>query len=185
MNNNEFVALMTYASELFSWYKGSIDADVYFCPERHGTYFGGFYMNDYPAMNNPDYFISTATTGDSGKEFLNILNTEQRALITGIIDVQRPALTEIAQIRTAVSTELRKAMAGGTVDKVKGLFPDRALWRAGWAVVCTLRVALFGSQQDSNRYSEGGAHEAKKSERGASGRLPVFDTGSYAGNTEH
>ncbi|MEI7556444.1 hypothetical protein [Candidatus Chlorohelix sp.] len=117
MTNTEFVAVMTYASELFSWYKGSIDADVYFCPERHGTYFGGFYMKDYPAMNNPDYFISTAITGDSGQEFLNILNTEQRALITGIIEEQRSALQEIAQIRTTVSTELRKAMTGGTIDK--------------------------------------------------------------------
>jgi hypothetical protein len=32
---------MAYASDLFSWYAGSIDADVYYCPERHGTYFGG------------------------------------------------------------------------------------------------------------------------------------------------
>jgi len=119
MTNTEFVAVMTYASELFSWYKGNIDADVYFCPERHGTYFGGFYMKDYPAMNNPDYFISTAITGDSGQEFLKILNTEQRALITGIIEEQRSALNEIAEIRTTVSTELRKAMAGGTVDKEK------------------------------------------------------------------
>lgn len=119
MNNTEFVAVMTYASELFSWYKGSLDADVYFCPERHGTYFGGFYMKDYPAMNNPEYFISTAITGDSGKEFLNILNSEQRELISGIIEEQRTALTEIAQIRTSVSTELRKAMTGGTVDKEK------------------------------------------------------------------
>lgn len=119
MTNTEFVAVMTYASELFSWYKGSLDADVYFCPERHGTYFGGFYMKDYPAMNNPDYFISTAITGDSGKEFLATLNTEQRALITGIIDEQSDALAEIAQIRTTVSTELRKAMSGGTVDKAK------------------------------------------------------------------
>jgi hypothetical protein len=119
LTNNEFVAVMTYASELFSWYKGSLEADVYFCPERHGTYFGGFYMKDYPAMNNPDYFISTATTGDSGQEFLNILNTQQKALITGIIDEQRTALAEIAQIRTSVSTELRKALSGGIVDKVK------------------------------------------------------------------
>lgn len=119
MSNNEFVAVMTYASELFSWYKGSIDADVYFCPERHGTYFGGFYMKDYPAMNNPNYFISTNITGDSGKEFSNILNTEQRALITGIIDEQSDSLKEIAQIRTTVSTELRKAMNGGTIDKEK------------------------------------------------------------------
>ena len=119
LTNNEFVAVMTYASELFSWYKGAVDADVYFCPERHGTYFGGFYMKDYPAMGNPDYFISTNITGDKGKEFLKILNTEQRALITGIIDEQRSALAEIAEIRTAVCTELRKAMTGGTIDKEK------------------------------------------------------------------
>ncbi len=119
MNHTEFVAVMTYASELFSWYKGGIDADVYFCPERHGTYFGGFYMKDYPAMNNPDYFISTAVTGDSGKAFLNILNSEQRALITGIIDEQRDALSEISEIRTEVSTELRQAMTSGIVDKQK------------------------------------------------------------------
>jgi hypothetical protein len=117
MTNNEFVAVMTYASELFSWYKGSLEADVYFCPERHGTYFGGFYMKDYPAMNNPDYFISTAITGDSGQEFLNILSVEQRALITGILDEQRNAMAEIAEIRTRVSTELRKAMTGAAVDK--------------------------------------------------------------------
>ncbi|MEI7883822.1 MAG: stalk domain-containing protein [Clostridia bacterium] len=117
MSNTEFVAVMTYASELFSWYKGSVTADVYFCPERHGTYFGGFYMKDYPAMNNPDYFISTAITGDSGKEFLNILDTTQRASITGIIEEQRAWLTEIAEIRNTVSIELRKAITGGTVDK--------------------------------------------------------------------
>jgi hypothetical protein len=119
MINNEFVAVMTYASELFSWYKGSIQADVYFCPERHGTYFGGFYMKDYPAMNNPNYFISTSTTGDKGKAFLETLNADQRALITTIIAEQKPALVEIAKIRTTVATELRKAMAGGTINKSK------------------------------------------------------------------
>jgi len=119
MTNTEFVAVMTYSSELFSWYKGSITADIYFCPERHGTYFGGFYMKDYPAMNNPDYFISTSVTGDSGQGFLDALNTTQKALITGIISEQESALTEIAQIRTTVSTELRKAMAGEPVDKEK------------------------------------------------------------------
>ena len=30
LTNDEFVAVMTYASELFSWYKGGLDADVYF-----------------------------------------------------------------------------------------------------------------------------------------------------------
>ena len=119
MTNNQFVAVMTYASELFSWYKGSLTADVYLCPERHGTYFGGFFMKDYPAMHNPNYFISTAITGDSGKEFLNILNPQQRALITGIIDEQRSALEEIKQIRTDVSVEVRKGINGGAIDKAK------------------------------------------------------------------
>lgn len=119
MSNTEFVAVMTYASELFSWYKGSITADVYFCPERHGTYFGGFFMKDYPAMNNPDYFISTTVTGDKGQGFLNILNAGQRALIEGIISEQKPALAEIARIRADVSAELRKAQAGETIDKDK------------------------------------------------------------------
>jgi len=27
---------------------GSLEADVYFCPERHGTYYGGFYIKDAP-----------------------------------------------------------------------------------------------------------------------------------------
>lgn len=119
MTNTEFVAVMTYASELFSWYKGSLTADVYFCPERHGTYFGGFFMKDYPAMNNPDYFISTAVTGDKGKMFLEILDPTQKALIEGIIPEQKAALAEIAQIRTDVSMELRKAQTGGTVDQDK------------------------------------------------------------------
>ena len=33
------VAVMTYASDIFSWYVGSAAADIYFCPERHGTYY--------------------------------------------------------------------------------------------------------------------------------------------------
>ncbi|MCP4286578.1 MAG: hypothetical protein GY792_19385, partial [Gammaproteobacteria bacterium] len=38
------VAVMTYAADMLSWYAGSVEADVYFCPERHGTYFGSFYL---------------------------------------------------------------------------------------------------------------------------------------------
>ncbi|MDY0104598.1 MAG: YbhB/YbcL family Raf kinase inhibitor-like protein [Lentimicrobium sp.] len=52
------VAYMTYASEFFSWYAGSVEADTYICPERQGTYFGGFYMKDIAAMNHRDYDIS-------------------------------------------------------------------------------------------------------------------------------
>jgi Spy/CpxP family protein refolding chaperone len=61
------VAVMTYASEMFSWYAGSLEADVYFCPERHATYFGSFYMKDIPAMGNANFSISTSLTGDSGE----------------------------------------------------------------------------------------------------------------------
>ena len=42
--------VMTYASDIFTWYEGSLYADVYFCPERHGTYYGGFYIKDAPAV---------------------------------------------------------------------------------------------------------------------------------------
>ena len=76
------VAYMTYASEFFSWYAGSVEADTYFCPERHGTYFGGFYMKDMPAMGKRDFDISTSVTGDSGAAFLEALTPEQRGWVT-------------------------------------------------------------------------------------------------------
>jgi hypothetical protein len=42
---------MTYAGDIYSWYAGSVEADVYFCPERQGTYFGSFYLKDTPVMS--------------------------------------------------------------------------------------------------------------------------------------
>ncbi|MEI6562875.1 MAG: Spy/CpxP family protein refolding chaperone [bacterium] len=115
------VAYMTYASEFFSWTAGSITADVYFCPERHGTYFGGFYMKDMPAMGKRNYDISTAVTGDSGENFLNLLNVEQRANITSITELQKKPLAEMVEVRTAMSSELRKFLGGGQADKLKVL----------------------------------------------------------------
>jgi hypothetical protein len=111
------VAYMTYASEFFSWYAGSVEADTYFCPERHGTYFGGFYMKDMPAMGKRDYDISTSVTGDRGAGFLALLNSAQGESITSVIDRQRPALAEIVATRRAISAELRKFLTGGTADK--------------------------------------------------------------------
>lgn len=119
------VAYMTYASELFSWYAGSREADTYFCPERHGTYFGGFYMKDMPAMGKRDYDISTSVTGDSGEEFLRVLTPEQRRHITSIPDLQRNALREIVEVRRAISSELRKFLKGGSADKAKVLVLGR------------------------------------------------------------
>jgi phosphatidylethanolamine-binding protein (PEBP) family uncharacterized protein/Spy/CpxP family protein refolding chaperone len=115
------VAYMTYASEFFSWYAGSVEADTYFCPERHGTYFGGFYMKDMPAMGKKDYDISTSVTGDSGKTFLEILTAEQRRSVTTIPDLQRKALKEVVDVRRGISTELRKPLKGQPIDRDKVL----------------------------------------------------------------
>jgi Spy/CpxP family protein refolding chaperone len=111
------VAYTTYASEFFSWYAGSVEADTYFCPERHGTYFGGFYMKDIPAMGKRDYDISTAITGDSGKSFLDLLTPDQRRLMTTIPNAQREALAEIVTTRGTISTELRKLLQSQQPDE--------------------------------------------------------------------
>jgi hypothetical protein len=117
MSHDVHVAVMTYASEFFSWYAGSIEADVYFCPERHGTYFGSFYMKDMPAMGNPDYSIPTELTGDSGEAFLNLLTTSQRTIIEDLVEAQRDKLTEIVEVREDISSELRKLMTQATIDE--------------------------------------------------------------------
>ena len=112
------IAFMTYMSEFFSWTAGSVDADTYFCPERHGTYFGGFYMKDMPAMGKRNYNISTSVTGDSGETFVyKVCDEEQRKIMLAIVDQQRAALKEVATVRRQISTELRKFLAGGTPDK--------------------------------------------------------------------
>ncbi len=111
------VAVMTYAADMFSWYAGSVDADVYFCPERHGTYFGSFYLKDARAMLDPTYAIPTDMTGNMGGALLAALTPEQSRLITGLVDVQEPALLGIVETRKAVSTELRKFLSGSSTDK--------------------------------------------------------------------
>jgi len=113
------VAVMTYASEMFAWYAGSIEADTYFCPERHGMYFGGFGMKTAPAMGKQDYSISTSLTGDSGQAFLAALTEPQRKYITDLPGLQRQDLSEIVQTRRAIAMELRHFQKGETVDKAK------------------------------------------------------------------
>jgi Spy/CpxP family protein refolding chaperone len=110
------VAVMTYAADMFSWYAGSVDADVYFCPERHGTYFGSFYLKDIPAMGNPEYAISTNLTGDMGDKMLSILNADQAQQITGLVDIQRPYLLEIVETRKEIATQLRLFKVGDSAD---------------------------------------------------------------------
>jgi len=115
------VAVMTYASEMFSWHAGSIEADTYFCPERHGMYFGGFGMKTAPAMGKRDYSISTTLTGNSGEAFIGALNDSQRRHITALPDQQRQDLNEIVRVRREISTELRRFLKGEMADKSKVL----------------------------------------------------------------
>jgi hypothetical protein len=115
-SHEQDVLVMTYASEFFSWYAGSEDADVYFCPERHATYFGGFYMKDYPAMGNPDYFIPTALTGDRGEGFLALLTPAQEKSLTALEGPVSSILAEVIDVRRSISRQLRGSLAGGTVD---------------------------------------------------------------------
>lgn len=111
------VAVMTYAADLYSWYAGSVDADVYFCPERHGTYFGSFYLKDRRAMDDPSYAIPTELTGDMGDRMLGTLSADQAKLVTGLVDVQRSSLTGIVDVREQISNELRKFKTGAAADR--------------------------------------------------------------------
>ncbi len=111
------VAVMTYAGDMFSWYAGSVEADVYFCPERQGTYFGSFYLKDAPAMGNPNYTIASNLTGDMGRTLLETLPPTQSATITTLVETQRPYLNQIVETRREVSRALRQFMSGGTPDR--------------------------------------------------------------------
>jgi hypothetical protein len=117
MSHDEHVAVMTYAGDMLSWYLGSVQADVYFCPERQGTYFGSFYLKDAPAMGNPNYTINETITGNSGSLFMDVLTAEQAKIITDLVDLQRPCLEEIVSIRENVSEQLRLFMTGGAPDE--------------------------------------------------------------------
>jgi Spy/CpxP family protein refolding chaperone len=119
------VAVMTYASEMFSWYAGSPEADTYFCPERHGMYFGGFGMKTAPAMGKQNYSISTSLTANSGEAFLDTLTDVQRSQIAQLIVLQRRDLNEIVATRRAIVTELRRFLSGDSVDEPKVLSLSR------------------------------------------------------------
>ncbi len=123
------VAVMTYAGDLFSWYAGSVEADVYFCPERHGTYYGGFYIKDAPAIGHEGYSINeqlTATAGsalsDSSKGYVS---AAQAALMSSLVDTQRNNLyasstANIVQLRTTIATLLRSLLTtSGATDAIK------------------------------------------------------------------
>jgi PKD repeat protein len=114
------VAVMTYASDLFSWYAGSLDADTYFCPERQGTYYGGFYIKDAPAIGHEGYAIDEQLTATAGRALsdagVGYVTAEQAAVMSSLVDVQRDGLyaspsASIVGIRAEISTLLRSLLA--------------------------------------------------------------------------
>ncbi len=141
------VAVMTYAGDLFSWYAGSVTADVYFCPERQGTYYGSFYIKDAPAIGHEGYSINeqlTATAGsalcDSSKGYVT---TEQATVMSSLVNLQRNNLyagaQNIVQVRTDISTLLRGLLtAKAASDVVKAQVLDLS--------------ALYGELDGENNY---------------------------------
>ncbi len=115
------VALMTYASELFSWYIGDLKKDVYFTPERTAAYFGAYWTKAAPmkAVKLDNYRISTALTGDSGASFLQVLDKQQKSQITNLIQHQKPYLMEMVSIRESIAIEIRNAFKGNAVSENK------------------------------------------------------------------
>lgn len=114
------VWVMSNASEMFSWYLRGLEADVYFCPERQGTYFGAFFMKDAPAVGTPGYAIDPQATANKGSRTLNqILSPSQAEKIRAIYPKIKAPLNEIVKIREDISKELRNALKGSTPDKNK------------------------------------------------------------------
>lgn len=112
------VLVSTYATQLFSWFLGSAEGDTYFCPERHGTYFGSFYMKDIPPLTAKDpVTIDTNLTADMGTAFLNALDNTQKALVTDLTEIQRTDLKNIVSKRQEISEKLRLFMNGTSADK--------------------------------------------------------------------
>jgi hypothetical protein len=119
LTNDEVVAVTTYAGDLFSWYVGSLAGDVYFCPERHGTYFGSFYMKDAPAIGHEGYSIDEQLTVTAGSALCDAskgyVTAEQAAIVSALADAQRSALyagtPSIVSARTAISAALRSLIS--------------------------------------------------------------------------
>lgn len=110
------VAVMTYASDLLSWYTGSLEADIYFCPERHGTYFGSFYMKDAPAIGHEGYGIDTQLTATAGAALSDAskgyITPDQAAKMASLVAIQKDNLyaapgANIVEVRTEISKLLR------------------------------------------------------------------------------
>jgi hypothetical protein len=119
LSQDEVVAVMTYAGDMYSWFAGSLTSDVYFCPERHGTYFGSFYVKDAPAVGHPGYAIDETMTATVGRALtdaaLGYVSPAGAALMNDLVPAQRQNLmgagTSMVAARTKISEALRSLIS--------------------------------------------------------------------------
>ena len=112
------VAVMTYASDIYSWYAGSLEADIYFCPERHGTYYGGFYIKDAPAVGHEGYSIDEQMTATAGAALIDAskgyVSSAQASTMYSLVATQKDNLSAIVSTRTRIATLLRTLLDTAT-----------------------------------------------------------------------
>jgi hypothetical protein len=118
------VAVMTYASDIYSWYAGSLEADIYFCPERHGTYYGGFYIKDAPAVGHEGYSIDEQMTATAGAALIDTskgyVNQSQATVMYSLVATQKSNLNSIVATRTQIAGLLRSLLTSpGSADAVR------------------------------------------------------------------
>ena len=108
------VAVMTYASDIYSWYAGTLEADIYFCPERHGTYYGGFYIKDAPAVGHEGYSIDEQMTATAGAALIDAtkgyVTPAQASTMYALVATQKDNLNSIVRTRTQIATLLRSLL---------------------------------------------------------------------------
>ncbi len=120
-DHDVYIALMTYSSELYSWYAGDLEKDVYFTPERTAAYFGAYWTKAAPmkAVKTKNYKISMNLTSESGVLFLEMLSSKQRKKITGLVQAQKRYLLSLTNIRRGIAVEIRKIFTGTTGNYVE------------------------------------------------------------------
>ena len=120
LTNDEVVAIMSYAGDIYSWYAGTITSDVYFCPERHGTYFGSFFIKDAPAVGHPGYSIDETMTATVGSALvdstLGYISADGAAKMNALVTTQKQNLyantsSNIVLARTKISEALRSLIS--------------------------------------------------------------------------
>ena len=119
------VAVMTYASDIYSWYAGSLEADIYFCPERHGTYYGGFYIKDAPAVGHEGYSIDEQMTATAGAALIDstkgYVTQSQATTMYSLVATQKDNLTSIVSTRTQIATLLRSPQSAVRRNRIRAM----------------------------------------------------------------